>query len=322
MGLGAKAQIILEPKIKGVNFVSPKLKSKLRGLDSIKNIHANWIAICPFAFLYENSSTIEYNTSKNWWGDNRMGLIEQIKKAKLNRFKVLVKPHFWLMNAGWAGDFNLTGKTKIEWENNYETYLIYLARLCDSLDVEMLSIGTELKTYTSNHPEFFGNLITEIRKVFKGKLTYAANWDEYENIKFWNQLDYIGVDAYFPLSESKTPEIIELEKKWKEIGLKMKNVNLKFNKKIVFTEYGYKSIDFAANKQWEFENTPKTEDINFISQTNAYTALYNSIWKEDFVAGGFIWKWYNDYDMRKDNSDYTPQRKPVMKVIKNQYSLN
>lgn len=322
LSLCVDAQTSLEPKINGVNFVSPKLRSKLNGIDSINSINANWIAICPFAFLSENSSEIQYNTSRNWWGDTRLGLIDQIKKAKQNKLKVLVKPHFWVMNKGWAGDFDLSGKAKLEWENNFKTYLIYLAKLSDSLKVEMLSIGTELKTYTIRHPEFFKNLIFEVRKVYKGKLTYAANWDEYENIKFWDQLDYIGIDAYFPLCESKTPGIFEMEKRWKEIGVKMKSVSLKFDKKIVFTEYGYKSIDYSANKQWEFENTPKNENINFISQINAYTALYNSIWKESFIVGGFIWKWYNDYEMGKDNSDYTPQKKPVIKIIKNQYSLN
>ncbi len=313
------AQVQIITKINGVNFVSPKTITKLSGIDSLKSIKANWIAICPFAFLNENSSKIEYNTPKNWWGDTRVGLIEQIIKSKTNKLKVFVKPHFWVMNKGWAGDFDLSGKAKTEWENNYKTYLIYLATLSDSLGVEMLSIGTELKTYTSHHPEFFIGLITEIRKVFKGKLTYAANWDEYENITFWNKLDFIGVDAYFPLSDKKTPSVKELEKLWDPITLKLKSISLKHEKKIIFTEYGYKSIDFAAYKQWEFENTPKTEKINFNAQINAYTALYNSIWKEDFIAGGFVWKWYNDYEMNKNNSDYTPQKKPTLTLIKKEY---
>lgn len=307
-------------KMNGVNFVSPKLKTKLSGIDSLKTINANWIALCPFALLESNSSKLTYNTSKNWWGDTKLGLIEEIKRARVNKLNILIKPHFWLLNKGWAGDFDLSGKLKTEWESNYKTYLLYLAKISDSLNVELLCIGTELKTYSQKHPDFFVSLINEIRKIYKGKLTYAANWDEYESLTFWNKLDYISIDAYFPLSDKKTPNVKELEHEWGNITKKLKIFSAKEDKKIIFAEYGYKSIDYSANKQWEFENTPKTENINLTAQLNAYKALYNSIWKEPFVVGGFLWKWYNDYELDKNNSDYTPQQKPVQQIIKLHYS--
>jgi hypothetical protein len=274
------AQHSFSEKINGANFVSPKQKSKLDGIDSLKSINANWIALCPWALLENNSSEIIFNTPKNWWGDTKNGLIEEIKKAKANKLKIMIKPHFWIMNKGWAGNFDLSGKLKIEWEKNYKNYLRYLAKLGDSLDIEMLCIGTELKTYTGNHPDFFIGLIDEIRKVYKGKLTYAANWDEYQNISFWYKLDYISIDAYYPLSAKKTPEIKELEIAWKKIIFALKLLSNKHNKKILFTEYGYRSIDFTANKQWEFEHIPKTEQVNLTAQINAYSAFYNTIWKE------------------------------------------
>ncbi|MBF2709601.1 glycoside hydrolase family 113 [Flavobacterium soyangense] len=310
-------------KIKGVNFVSPKNKSKLSGIDNLKNINSNWIAICPFSFLNANSSKIEYNSPKNWYGDTEIGMISAIKKAKETHLKILLKPHYWVNNIGWAGDFDLSGKTMNNWEENYKNHLLYLARIADSLDVEMLSIGTELKTYTSNHPKFFENLIREIRKVYKGKLTYAANWDEYEHIKFWDKLDYIGIDGYFPLSDKKTPQIEDLEPKWKTISMRLKLFSEKYMKKIIFTEYGYRSVDFAANKQWEFEKTANSKNINLKAQENAYSAFYNTIWQTDFVAGGFVWKWYDENAVEKElNSDYSPQNKPVQKIINKWYSKN
>ena len=58
-------------------------------------------------------------------------------------------------------------------------------------------------------------MILKIKEVYKGKLTYAANWDEFKRVPFWKALDYIGVDAYFPLSDKKTPTVAEFEKGWK-----------------------------------------------------------------------------------------------------------
>ncbi|MFN0048327.1 MAG: glycoside hydrolase family 113 [Cytophagales bacterium] len=320
IGQPSVAQKTYPEKINGANFVSPKYKNKLDGIDSLMSINANWIALCPFAIMENNNSIITYNSTKNWWGDTKIGLIEEIKRARANKLKVMIKPHFWVINKGWVGDFDLSGKKKIEWENNYKDYLLFLADLSDSLDIEMLCIGTELKTYTKNHPQFFIELIGETRKLYKGKLTYAANWDEYKYVNFWDKLDYISIDAYFPLSDKKTPEITELELEWKNITVDLKNFSFKLDKKIIFTEYGYRSINCAANKQWEFEKTPKTEQINFMAQTNAYAAFYNTVWKEQCIAGGFLWKWYNEYNLDKNNSDYTPQQKPVLQLIKTHYA--
>jgi hypothetical protein len=36
-----------------------------------------------------------------------------------------------------------------------------------------------------NRPKYWQELILEIRKVYKGKLTYAANWDEFKRVPFW-----------------------------------------------------------------------------------------------------------------------------------------
>jgi hypothetical protein len=320
LGPCAVAQKTYSEKINGVNFVSPKYKSKLDGIDSLKSINANWIALCPFALLESNSSNIVFNSSKNWWGDTKIGLIEEIKRARANKLKVMIKPHFWIINKGWAGNFDLSGKSRIEWENNYKDYLLFLANISESYNVEILCIGTELKAYSTNHPEFFIKLIEDIRKVYKGKLTYAANWDEYKLLNFWDKLDYISIDAYFPLSNKKTPEVKDLDLAWKKITPDLKLFSTKKAKKIIFTEYGYRSINYSAYKQWEFEATPTTEQVNFIAQINAYAAFYNTIWKEQFIAGGFLWKWYNDYNLNNNNSDYTPQQKPVQQLIKTQYA--
>jgi len=42
-------------------------------------------------------------------------------------------------------------------------------------------------------------LIQNIRKIYSGQLTYAANFDNYQNIAFWEDLDVMGINAYFKL---------------------------------------------------------------------------------------------------------------------------
>ncbi len=313
-----------EPKINGVNFVSPTKKVSVNCVIATKRINANWIALCPFAFMSPNNPKIEYNVPKNWWGDTPEGICKLTEFAKANNQKILLKPHFWVDQQGWPGDYNLDVKNWKLWENNYLKYMLKLARIADSLNIDMLSIGAEFKTATQMRPQFWNSLIDTVRKVYKGKLTYAANWDEYDKISFWNKLDYIGIDAYFPLTEDTTPTREKMEQEWRSISTKLEIFSKKQKKKIIFTEYGYRSINRCAWKQWEIEAAPENKDVNLLAQQNAYEALFNVFWNKDWFAGGFLWKWYsNDSKIGGiKNSDYTPQNKPSEKIIKKWYSIN
>ena len=94
-----------------------------------------------------------------------------------------------------------------------------------------------------------------------------------------------------------------------------------YHKKIVFTEFGYKSTDFSAWNQWEVESVRSNEKINISAQERAYQSLFEKIWNREWFAGGFLWKWYADDSVSGGlaNSDYTPQNKPVEKIIAQYY---
>lgn len=36
--------------------------------------------------------------------------------------------------------------------------------------------------------------------------------------------------------------------------------------------------------------------VNLEAQANALQAIHNQFWKEDWFAGGFIWKWFHNHD--------------------------
>ena len=64
---------------------------------------------------------------------------------------------------------------------------------------------------------YFKQLIKDVRAVYAGKLTYAENWDCYADVPFWSDLDYIGMDAYFPIAEGSNPSEQELEEGWSNL---------------------------------------------------------------------------------------------------------
>ncbi len=42
-------------------------------------------------------------------------------------------------------------------------------------------------------------LIAQVRRVYSGKIGYAANFDQYHEVGFWSDLDIMGINAYFEL---------------------------------------------------------------------------------------------------------------------------
>ncbi|GAB4338326.1 MAG: hypothetical protein OHK0038_17010 [Flammeovirgaceae bacterium] len=255
-----------------------------------------------------------FNSQKQWWGEKSEGTIECIKMAKSSKLKIMLKPHVWLRGGYFVGHFELDTEEKWkQWEQEYEQYILHYTKIADSLNVEMFCIGTELDKTAILRPIFWKQLILKIKKQYKGKLTYASNWDSYPEIPFWQELDYIGVDAYFPLSESKTPSVEEIKKGWENHLELLEKFSNDINRPILFTEYGYRSIDFAAKFPWE---SHKSNEINLEAQKNAYQGLFEACWHQKWFAGGFLWKWYDrNYQLDLHYSDYTPQNKPAMKVI-------
>jgi hypothetical protein len=206
-----------------------------------------------------------------------------------------------------------------QFENSYKDFILTYAIVAAETNVAMFCIGTELEQFIVERPEFWNHLITEIKLIYKGQLTYAANWDEYKRVPFWAHLDYIGVDAYFPISESKTPTVTEARKGWQKWKSELKSVSEKYKKPILFTEYGYRSVDFSGREPWKSERD--MPGLNLDAQTNLTKAVFEEIYPEDWFAGGFIWKWFLNHKKvgGLENHMFTPQNKPVEKVIRQHF---
>ncbi|WP_017258140.1 glycoside hydrolase family 113 [Pedobacter arcticus] len=314
-----KIKIQASDKVNGVNFVAPPKAISNEWTNDLISVNCNWVALVPYAFTKAGSNKVTYDYGYQYWGESPAGIKENAKQAHQAGLKVMLKPHVWLQN-GWIGDFNLQSEAEWKtWENDYRNYILLLTQIAIDEKIEMICLGTEYRTAVKNRPVFWKSLIKEVREIYKGKLTYCANWDDYEAVSFWEDLDFIGISAYFPLSDSKSPTVDELLKSWKPIRKSLSAFSAEKGKPILFTEYGYRSMDQAAWRSWEKEN--EQAPINNQAQAIAYDALYQTFWKEDWFAGGFAWKWYSSFrrmDSTK-NHDWTPQNKAAELMMKKYY---
>ena len=308
-------------KLNGLSFVASPNAVEQPHIDPVLQINANTTAVMPFGFIRNLAEPeIIHNTDRQWFGETATGAKQYIEKLHANNLSVMMKPQIWIWRGEFTGFLKMT--TEEDWkvlESSYRKFIMTYARLAEELDVAVFCIGTELEQFIVHRPEYWNILISEIKQVYKGKLTYAANWDEYKRVPFWKELDYIGVDAYFPVSENKTPTVEDARQGWQQWKGEMLGVSEAMDRKILFTEYGYRSVDFAGKEPWKSDRNMTT--VNLEAQANLTQALFEEVYHEPWFAGGYIWKWFISHDKAggAENNQFTPQNKPVEALIRQHF---
>lgn len=306
-------------RIKGANIVNPPRPILSSDMAELHRVNADWVAVIPYGFSRSGRPELTFDHNMQWWGERTEGNNQLIQFAKENGFKVMLKPHVWIGGEGWAGDYKLASEEEWQiWERDFRAYIIHHAKQAETLQVELFCIGTEYRIPAKERPEFWRKLIDDVRKVYKGKLTYAANWDNYQNITWWDELDFIGIDSYFPLAEGEHPSIEKIREGWEPVKKDLQKFSTKWDKKILFTEYGFQSANGAAANHWEVDKS--SSNTNDQIQADAYEATFQAFENERWFAGGFFWKWhFNSKGGNWRGTEWTPQGKPAEEVIAKWY---
>lgn len=292
-----------------------------------------WITLVPWGY----QDNFESSEVRHVRGDNtdleayNKRYVTRIQKLRADGFKVFVKPHIWLRNTPdgtWRSDVYPKSNEEWEtWKEDYREFILRYAKVAEEAEAEMFCVGTELTRLSIEKAAFWKEIIKEIKEVYSGKLTYAANWyKEYDHIDFWDELDYIGVQAYFPLTNNEHPSVEELEKGWDKHLVALESVSQKFSKPILFTEIGYKSHSESGIKPWEWMNYRNIDETKFSERTqaNCYKAFFNKVWVQDWFSGAHLWQFRENHRFKEVDLDFTPQGKEAEVVIKDgfSYSIN
>ncbi|MGJ8683540.1 MAG: glycoside hydrolase family 113 [Nonlabens sp.] len=316
----AAQEVQKEEKINGITLVATHNPIDATGIKQLTEYNANYAVIVPYAWMKSlEEPQVHYDEERGDWGEKPKGVNITIDLMKEQNLEVLLKPQLWIGRGDYTG--NIALKDEAHWkilEDSYTEYIMRFVHIAASKNVGMFCIGTELDSFVELRPKYWDNLIVEIRKIYKGKLTYAGNWDSYKHVHFWKQLDFIGVDAYFPLSEEKTPTSLIIQESWKKWVLEMSTLSRKLDKKILFTEYGYISADYAGLEPWK--NAREDRLVNEKAQAVLFQGLYDAVWDKEWFAGGFIWKHHAEESRwRGFEKRFTTQGKEAQKVVAKNY---
>lgn len=305
----------------------------VRGLDSLKitdltKANIEQLILVPYA-NQDDINTPDLQGSFNGRSGRRDSLYRTVilECAKL-RVQVIIKPHVWISNPSggkWRADLWMDSEGEWElWERKYEEFILHYAKMSEELNLPLYCIGNEFHLSTTKRPEFWRSLIAKVRKVYSGKLFYGANWDkEFEEITFWNELDYIGIQAYFPLTDQLHPSLSEVQNGWDQHLESIKSISEKYDRKVIFSELGYKSTPDAAKYPWGWENFFKNlfQRVSNQTQVYCYRAFFDQVWNQDWFAGVMIWQWQTRADGESLNHSFSPMGKPSFNEIAKGFKL-
>lgn len=257
-------------------------------LEHLKKLGVNAVAIHPYARIHADGS-LRWRAEAD--GSMPYYVTRPVKEAHQRQVHMMVKPHlaYWGSPFSWRGEIEFADQADLQrFFADYERWMVAMAQSVNSADI--LVIGTELKKLEKYETQW-RHLIAAVRKVSAAKLTYAANWDSVNKVGFWDALDFIGIQAYFPLSEHQDPSEDQLKEAWQTVFKQhVDPLVAKFGKDVVFTELGYARSTAAAKEPWAY-HTHAGDAAKTLQERCLKVALREAA-AHRHIEGVFLWKWF------------------------------
>ena len=236
----------------------------------VKPMGVTWIALMfPCSMSSVDSPIVVCNTSAGTPSDRSIKHI--IMYAKNLGLRVFLKPNLIIPSGGYA--FQVRMKSEADWKTFFSSYteaMVHLAEISAETGVDYFSVGTEMSSSQYRDAEW-RKVIQDIRRVYPGPLTYSAIHSGAEtSISWWDALDAIGVDAYYPLTNLKNPTVDQLKAGWKTHVSVLEALSKKWDRPIIFTEAGYTSKE-GTNRSPAAELLDQPIDLQ--EQADCYQAL-------------------------------------------------
>jgi hypothetical protein len=342
-------------RAKGFNYVS-YYNGGYANADSLPALAGTGANSVALAFEYGidvQNSAVYADPS---YTESQSVIAATIAEAKSRGFAVMVRPLLDFLAPSKIGSYSVG-----DWRStynptdvaaffaSYKTMIVGVAQLAQTNGATGLSIGAELDQLTGPaYQSYWTDIITSVRAVFSGTLTYSSDWDDAispwqgqhglpagtgnlaTQVSFWSALDYLGIDCYAPLSDTANPTVVQLTAGWTQTPSDPTSRSVTGNQSLisyfaavataagrplVFTELGYESASDAAKQP----SGTSTNVYDPTLQANLYTAFFNA-WQQNgnnALTGVYFWNWDpNVAEVGPGNGpNFSPQEEPAQAVV-------
>ncbi len=289
----------------------------MRLSDSLLASGVSSVAITPCGYLDSVNSV-----NVRWIQWSKRDYVAGIRRLKQRGFTVLLKPYLWSKDfwtkRKWTGDIaHSDSSRRKQFFASYKQFMLDNARFAQEGGADVLCVGLELPKL-ANDEYAWRDIIADVRRVYSGKLTYAAHGlGEARQIKFWDALDIVGINAYPTLSDEEQATEADLERGSKAFCSQVGEFWEEHQRpNIVFTEVGFRSVERAWYSPWEWpEHAPRA--VNLQHQALAYRVFGRVITRQPWFGGVYWWKVFTDEQRPDEGPDgFTPQGKPAWQELR------
>lgn len=320
-GIGAVRGLTIGPienlRHAGRGYGSPAFE---RALDEAVAMGATWVSLTPFGRVHDLTPDGIDLCFEAPVEENREALANAVAQAHERGLRVMIVPHLWVESGEWRALIDPGSDDGWQrWSESYRSFLLYWATLAASSNVDLLSIGVELRTWvTTTRVESLLPIIDEVRSVYPGLLTYSSNWDDAELSMVWGAVDVIGINAFYPLADHDGASAIEQMIGGRRVAADLERFASEQQKPILLTEVGYTTRKDTAIRPWEWPDGMVDVVIDEQAQADAYAALLAPLTERASIAGFFVWRYYADPDDVSQEAEwgYSPRGKRAEVVLR------
>ena len=150
-------------------------------------------------------------------------------------------------------------------------------------------------------------LITDIRGVYSGLVSYNTDKYQENQITWWDAVDVISSSGYYPIDD------------WDNQLDRIEKVVKQYHKPFFFAEAGCMATEDSnlVPNNWEVKG-----GIDLEGQAAWYQAMTEAISRREWVEGMAVWSWHGQLyseEEAKKHRYYEIYRKPAEDVIRKFY---
>ncbi|HET9176773.1 MAG TPA: hypothetical protein VFQ24_00265 [Terriglobia bacterium] len=284
-------------------FPNPYASQGARNM--LRTLHADGVdavALVPYGGMQLGSPEVRGFGQHSWESDE--GLSELSRLAHAIGMKVMLKPGIWIRGGHFGGDIDFASQADREkWFDSYGRFIERYAKVAADIHADLFCVGGEFVRMSPYEAEW-RRLIANVRRIYPGPVTYAANFgEEFEGLKFWDALDYIGLQEYYALPNDLSTGVL-LER--------VEAVEKRFNKPVIFTEVGFPSAPGANRRPW---TDGKSGEADLQLQARCYRAIFQAFYNKPWFEGMYWWKVGTNGFGGPADASLTPWGKPAMDVV-------
>ncbi|MFO0696734.1 MAG: hypothetical protein U0230_24400 [Polyangiales bacterium] len=266
-------------------------------LDHLAGMGVTWISLTPFGRIWALDSTSILMDFEAPYPENRAAVKRMIEQAHARGMRVLIIPHLWVETTGWRGEIEPAGPNGwAKYQASYRSFVLAWARDAAEVGADAFSLGVECKSWSGRFGGYWTRLINDVRGVFPGLLTYSSNWDEAENVLFWDQLDLVGINAFYPLADHDDATYAEYVDRSRRNMESVRELSERLDMPVIFVEVGYTTRKNAAVQPWLWPDDMEGVVVDDHEQARALAATFETFLPEEWFAGFFVWRYYANLD--------------------------